>query len=107
MKFEEVLPALRDGKKVRRQPWDTDVCITSTNLGSISAKSLMENDWEVYEEPKKPRLLAHAIRKQCGMYSLSTNMYDSEDSARKVLLGTFHSWPAVPNAEGFYSLEGK
>jgi hypothetical protein len=54
-------------------------------------------------EPKKPKIMAHAIRKQCGMYSLSTNMYDSEDSARKVLLGTFHSWPAVAK-DGFYEV---
>ena len=56
------------------------------------------------EPPKKPRLMAHAIKKQCGMYSLSTSVYDSEDSARKVLLGTFHSWPAVANAEGYYEV---
>jgi len=58
-----------------------------------------------WEEPKKPKLMAHAIRKQCGMYSLSTNMYDSEKAARDILLGTFHSWPAVPNADGMYEVK--
>jgi hypothetical protein len=107
MKFEEVLPALREGKKVRRKSWDTNTFITNPNLGNIATTSLMADDWEVCEEPKKPRLLAHALLNDIGHVELSCCLYASEKEARDVIGDSFISWPAVANAEGFYSVEEK
>ena len=70
MKFEEVLPALRTGKKIRRTGWKKDTCISIAikegcdhyvryNFGSVFNfnKSDFENDdWEIVKEPKKIKL---------------------------------------------------
>ena len=72
MKFEEVLPALRVGKKIRRGDivWqnyygflfisETENKISSDNVRNddykIIAKDLIADDWEIVEEPKKIKL---------------------------------------------------
>lgn len=104
MKFDKAAEAMLNGKKIKRSCWSIWMSIDTPTSITVNMCEMLADDWELYEEPKKPRLLAHAIRKQCGMYSLSMNMYDSEDSARKVLLGTFHSWPAVPNKDGYFEV---
>ena len=58
-------------------------------------------------EPKKPRLLAPALLNDVGLPELSCCLYASEKEAREEIGTSFISWPAVPNAEGFYSLEAK
>ncbi len=106
MKFEEVLPALREGKRVKRKSWDTGAFITSASSGNIAAKSLMADDWEVYEEPKKPRLLAPALFRELGrtMIIVTQELYATEQEAKDDAAGSssliFISWPAVANASG-------
>lgn len=72
MKFEEILPALIEGKKVRRKNkiWqnnygflfisEKDDTIFSDNpinwFYKITKEDLLVNDWEVVEEPKKVKL---------------------------------------------------
>ena len=70
MRFEEVLPALRAGKKIRRTRWKKDICISIAieggcdhyvryNFGSVFNfnKSDFENDdWEIVKETKKVKL---------------------------------------------------
>ena len=70
MRFEEILPALRTGKKIRRTGWKKDICISIAieggcdhyvryNFGSVFNfnKSDFENDdWEIVEEKKKVKL---------------------------------------------------
>ena len=69
MTFEEVLPALREGKKIRKRYWckDTYVYINingefETQSGrhffiSLDRVSDLEDDrWEIVEEPKKVKL---------------------------------------------------
>ena len=67
MKFEEIIPALRAGKKVKQKHWkDVYLHINSSGLCELSGRnadhtllyckisSLLENDdWEIIEEPKK------------------------------------------------------
>ena len=66
MKFEEVLPALREGKKVRRKSWgrvhsfiiikdDSLVDDYHCNVG-IYAYDLKADDWEVVKNKKKVKL---------------------------------------------------
>lgn len=55
MKFEEVLPALREGKKVWRAAWNkhSDYCLFIDDLDNgIELRSLLEDDWEIVQEPK-------------------------------------------------------
>lgn len=72
MKFEEVLPALREGKKIRRKDiiWqnyygflfisETENKIFSDNVVNddyrITKKDLCTDDWEIIEKKKKVKL---------------------------------------------------
>lgn len=68
MKFEEVLPVLKAGKKIRRTGRKKDICISIEgepdhyvryNFGSVFNfnKSDFENDdWEIVKETKKVKL---------------------------------------------------
>ncbi len=71
MKFEEILPALRKGKKIRRKDYTPDYyiyldndCLDGESLKSflptfsrivdcfsLSSKDLLADDWEIVEEP--------------------------------------------------------
>ena len=60
MKLEEVLPALRNGAKIRRREWIATDYVTLHNnqfvnhLGSIVYISfLLDDDWEIFEETDK------------------------------------------------------
>ena len=92
MKFEEVLPALREGKKIRREDtvWknyygflfisETEDKIFSDNVVNdnyrIAKKDLNSDDWEIVEEPKKVKLrdlteeqYQKWILENCGNYN--------------------------------------
>lgn len=70
MKFEEILPALREGKKVKQKHWkDVYLHINSSGLCEISGRnadhtflyckisSLLENDdWEIIDDKKIVKL---------------------------------------------------
>lgn len=66
MKFEEVLPALREGKKVRRKSWGRVHSFIIIKDGSlvddyhcnvgIYAYDLKADDWEVVKNKKKVKL---------------------------------------------------
>ena len=64
MKFEEVLPALRKGQKVKRKCWHSNqylmknemLYVTTNNLMSIFfGDILLDEDWEIVDEPKPIR----------------------------------------------------
>lgn len=66
MKFEEVLPALREGKKIRRKSWGrvrSFIIIKDDSLVDdyrcnvvIYAYDLKADDWEIVKEKKKVKL---------------------------------------------------
>ena len=69
MKFEEVLPALRAGKKIRRNSWCKDTYIYINSYGNFETKrgghfeiilgslyDLEKNNWEIVKEKKKVKL---------------------------------------------------
>ena len=56
MRFEEVLPALREGKKVRRAAWNKHsyYCLSIDDLDNgTELRVLLEDDWEIVREPKR------------------------------------------------------
>ena len=79
MKFEEILPALREGKKIRRKSWgrvhsfiiikdDSLVDDYHCNVG-IYAYDLKADDWEIFRELKKVKLrdlTAEQVKKWIG-----------------------------------------
>ena len=71
MRFEEVLPALRTGKKIRRKayPPDNYICLEDNVLKAfisylnkltgeikLMPKDLLADDWEIVKETKKVKL---------------------------------------------------
>lgn len=71
MKFEEVLPALRTGKKIRRKAYPPDyyICLEDNVLKAfisylnkltgeikLMPKDLLADDWEIVKEIKKVKL---------------------------------------------------
>lgn len=71
MKFEEVLPALKNGKKIRRKayPLDYYICLEDNVLKAfisyfnrligeikLMSKDLLADDWEIVKEKKKVKL---------------------------------------------------
>ncbi len=58
------------------------------------------------EPPKKPRLLAPCLyQTNAGDVMLSGPLYESEAEARNMLGHNFVSWPAIPDKNGFYTVE--
>lgn len=63
MKFEDALKLLRQGKKIRRSCWSKNIYLVLTKNGAtayaddeqwdygMTIQTILENDWEVYEEP--------------------------------------------------------
>jgi hypothetical protein len=109
MKFDEAAEAMLNGKKIKRSCWSIWMSIDTPTSLTVNMCEMLADDWEVYEEPKKPRLLAPAFVKweKSDHPELTAELYESEEIARKEVGKFFLSWPAVANAEGFYSVEGK
>ena len=68
MKFEEVLPALREGKKIGRKKWNkgyyyemtykygNNVIVDNHGEAKEDWEDLLATDWEIVEEKKKVKL---------------------------------------------------
>lgn len=69
MRFEEVLPALREGKKIKRSSWGKDTYFYKNHQGTFIVKNggadgyyynlsylLNSDDWEIIKETKKVKL---------------------------------------------------
>lgn len=67
MKFEEVLPALREGKKIRVKGWkqieyiykpenEDDIRAEDYQAVNLSWQDLFSGDWEIIKETKKVKL---------------------------------------------------
>ena len=52
MKFEEVLPALRNGKKIRCESWEPNQYTCLNDEDCFSIDDILNNDWEIIDEPK-------------------------------------------------------
>lgn len=66
MTFEEVLPALKEGKKIRKNFWNNEhyielvgcaFCDSETNKGyNFNLIDFITDSWEIVKEPKKVKL---------------------------------------------------
>ena len=98
MRFEEVLPALRAGKKIRRKayPLDYYICLEDNVLKAfisyfnrltgeikLMSRDLLADDWEIVKEKKKVELRDLTLEewrkrkeKYCADMSCSKCMFD-------------------------------
>ena len=57
MKFEEVLPALREGKKIIRKVWHPIEELSLNNQKeTVIISDLLATDWEIIKEKKKEKI---------------------------------------------------
>lgn len=57
MKFEEVLPALKEGKKIRRASSKLGITFTKDEFFRLDSTDLLQaDDWEIIKETKKVKL---------------------------------------------------
>ena len=76
MKFEEVLPALREGKKKIKKVWHPIEELSSNmQKETVKISDLLADDWEIVKESKKVKLrdlteeqYQKWILKNCGNY---------------------------------------
>lgn len=91
MKFEEVLPALREGKKIIRDCWgkdnyyflNKDYCL-ETKEGAVATfltlPAIFSDDWEIFKEKKKVKL-RDLTEEQYDLW-IENNCAKHEDSCR-------------------------
>ena len=56
MKFEEVLPALREGKEIGRASSKLKITFTKGEYFRLDSVDLLSDDWGIVEKPKKIKL---------------------------------------------------
>lgn len=56
MKFEEVLPALKEGKKIRRKSWPPEEYMRLREKVLNQKDAFTCDDWEIVKEKKKVKL---------------------------------------------------
>ena len=102
MKFEEVIPALRDGKKVRRESWHRADSITyewSNNLSklrdmphggyfhyNLPLEDLNADDWEIKDKNWKPKSKGKIQDMMEEMECNPKRVGKAEDNARRNIL---------------------
>jgi hypothetical protein len=84
MKFEEVLPALCQGKKIKRKHWPAGISLSIIDIkASIRQLEHDDYDWEVvHEEPVYEYKIIFKNR-QTDEYEMSTGHYIDEDEWSK------------------------
>ncbi len=55
MKFEEIFPALRNGKYIKRDFWpdESTISITDWKCTELDGDDILSDDWQIIEAPKK------------------------------------------------------
>lgn len=102
MKIEEVLPAYREGGRIKRSLWGRGVRFNECDR--LTYRDVIADDWEIVEEPKPPKLMAPAFFKcGTGVY-VSGILFSSTEDAIDRVIGDLIAWPAIPDANGFYSV---
>jgi hypothetical protein len=79
MKFEEVLPALREGKRVRRKAWEAKDYVSITSAFEISDGALLKDDWEIVKEKVKKTVWVNVFQGSFGF--VTDGIHDSRVDA--------------------------
>ena len=87
MKFEEILPALKEGKKIRRKIWSSDEYIVLKErvfsqdgiLHSFSYNDFVAKDWEVIKDKRSVRLRDLTFEQYKNWYENNCNKLKCED----------------------------
>lgn len=99
MKFEEMLPAVREGKKIRRKNWYKNSFLVKGMSGGFEALfrdngqmyteyiSIFAEDWEIFEEPvEEPKQKVKyypCLVKNKGYFDFSGNKFKNNEDGIK------------------------
>lgn len=94
MRFEEIMGALREGKKVRRKQWSKSLYLYRISEHTYSCEydfelkqkirfvDILNDDWEIFEEPKKKvKYYPVLVKGENGDFYISTS-FSSIDEAK-------------------------
>ena len=95
MKFEEILPALREGKKIRLKEWkeieyiympknETELRAEDYHCVNLSWKDLFSDDWEIVKKKKKVKLRDLTGKQYCRRFK-NHNCSSCEDCLFKIV----------------------
>jgi hypothetical protein len=109
VKFEEALAAYRFGKTIESEesgvPYQKDGSGCTRFIG-INNDEIM-GEWIIAEEPKPPKLMAPCIFKYTlsdpSSFGVSDILFGSREEAAAKYAAVVQ-WPAIPDAQGFYSV---
>jgi hypothetical protein len=83
MKFEEVLPALRAGKKVQHKDWksklDFSISLESTPSTLLILGEVLSNDWEIVKDKVKKTVWVNVYQGQHGF--ATDGIHNSQEEA--------------------------
>lgn len=85
MKLEEVLPAFREGKAIRRKCWYPERYLCLKNMRTILSSSvdIDTDDWEIVEPPKqkvKRWLWVYADGFETKQFSVGDGLFTEEEA---------------------------
>lgn len=106
------------GKKVHQDTWNPGEWLKILFVGNEQVLAvnddgheevyLIDEEWELYEEPKQKKLLAPAYVLYAGFKRVHPALFNNASEAKdffEKMPECFLSWPAIPNAQGYYEVE--
>jgi hypothetical protein len=84
MKFEEVLPALREGKRVKRSSIRGWIKLGVSDNCNFELQYFLTDDWEIEPEPKSPKLLACFVYINNDGEIWESRLLRTEEDAKKM-----------------------
>lgn len=82
MKLEAALPALREGKKLCINWWDSGVYFDAFGVRGLTLSEVMDDDWEVVEEYEEVEVWRWVLKLDTGEYV--TFAHYTEEEARDI-----------------------
>jgi hypothetical protein len=79
MKFEDVLPALRAGKRVRRSAWSKGDDVVHSASCDLPMASIITDDWEIVKEKAKKTVWVNVL--QGEHWYVTNGIFESEETA--------------------------
>ncbi len=101
MKFEEVLPAFKKGKRIKRESVSGWFAPGISEGCELNLKHLLAEDWIVDEPPK---LLAPALYYTGTDWILGRTLFESKKGAQEEYGDRQIIWPAIPNKDGYFEV---
>lgn len=111
MKFSQAMSMLEQGKKIRRASWHTETFLYiesgkmltthGNRCRAFEPDELMADDWELYEEPKKKRIvkmwpaIIKAGDNDCYISSYLYCSIESAKSANRHTVRLLTEYPAI------------